>query len=173
MRQLKPGRQAGMTLVECLASMAISLVLLAGLSGILDIGFAGYQENQQFAARLGNIDAVIARLTWAIESAERKKGSELVDKTGRDHTSDTWFDRKDATGKIVALRYEWNSVNKTLNEYDGMGIPQAILADVADFRVTSPFTTDTSTALILVTLTVQRNDVPVTFTLSRSLGGPW
>lgn len=173
MPHAKSGVQAGMTLVECLASMAISVVLLAGLTGVLNLGLAGYRENKQFSEHVGDINSIIQRLTWAIETAERKKRSELIDKTGREHTSETWFDRKDSTGKTIVLRYDWNSANKTLNEYDDQNIARALLTDVDSFSVTSPSTTDTQVALILVTMRVQRNGIPITFNLSRPLGNIW
>lgn len=158
-----------MTLVECLVSLALSSIVLAGIYHILGITFAAQAESDRRYKLHADTQKIMRRVSNAIDSAERKKRQDLLGK-GTETTGDWLYQYDPVKKQVVIVKYEWSAANQSLNETIGSAQPVTILTNVTDFRAES-LTTNSDTALISVTLTVGAAPDQVTITETRRLGG--
>jgi prepilin-type N-terminal cleavage/methylation domain-containing protein len=163
--------QSGMTLLECVIAVALGALVLAGTSHLLNVALTGYQAGHQKESPEHRIRQVMDRIVWAMETATRRKKSELSKQNDPTKSGD-WFERTDAAGKKIKLEYRWDDTSRVLRESDdSTGLDYGILNNVTNFSVTSP--DDTEMAVVRVSLTVGDPPDQVTLVEKRRLGGPW
>lgn len=161
--------QRGMTLIECLAALAISAMVLSGLMHVIEVGVRNYTVTQSFYSQSMQAQVAMRRIMDAVSTATQKKTTDLVSKDST--TSGDWFYGTYGNNSTRRITYAWSPSDRVLNEIGMDGIPVAILDNVTSFSVTAPY--NNSETLVEVDLTLQ--DQHNTFAVKRAmrLGGPW
>lgn len=164
-------RQKGMTLIECLVSLALSSIVLAGTYHTLGIAFAGQAEAGIRYRLHADAQKSMRRISDAINLAERRKKQDLLVKSL--FSTGDWLNRLDPVkNQSTIFRYDWSALNQALVETVGASQPVTILTNVTDFKVES-LPTNSDVSLISVTLKVGTAPDQVTITETRRLGGAW
>lgn len=172
---LRPPRmhfsQGGMTLVECVVATLLSAIVLAGLSQMMTVTMESQQADKSLHESYTEAKLIMQRLSWAIETADRKKRAELSAKALT--TTGDWLYRYDPVLQRTAkLEYAWSPLHRSLREIGDNGLPTVVLSKVTNFTVESlPTTSDVT--LIKVSLTLDGPSGQLVLTETRRLGGPW
>lgn len=162
-------RQKGITMVECLASLALSAVVLAGLNHLLTLTFASQAEADRRYRLHAEAQKIMNQVGISINLAYPKSKDFLQVASG---STSNWLDRYDSTNKKIIYKYDWSVANQALTHTVGDAKPVTLLTNVTNF-VAESVVTNTNTPLITVTLTVSIPPDQVTITETRRLGGHW
>lgn len=167
MKGRQPSHPQGISLVECLATVAISAIVLAGLAPVLGVTLDTYKAAQGIYQQRANAHIAMARIVDAILVGGRKS---TLSKLGPMPTSGDWLDGTTSDGKLRKISYTWSSASNSLSEHDDLNkINQVILSNVTGFGITvSPSNDDT---LVTVALTMGSGTEAVRLTETVRLGG--
>lgn len=156
-----------MTLIECLLSLAISAILLTGMTHMLGVGLASNDLSEAKQENLAQARIMMRRIAWFVAAASVKKATSKTDDT----TSGAWLDTYDPVVKQkVTFSYTWDG--KHLIERDNSGLERYI-KNVTGFSIREAKWSTESASLVDVSLTIGSGEEAVTISETLRLGGVW